>query len=114
MNSPLAYGDQVADRIISRVADEKPTPPLYAADVPRNLYFLQKCRTANLRSAAPMGTSWGVANQSPPDDAAGIPFTGIAAAEATLQASSSAPPFPGLDVGRELSRLARRAADLRE
>ncbi|CAN0223461.1 unnamed protein product [Pylaiella littoralis] len=53
----------------------------------------------------------------PPDNAAGgvgIPFTGIAAAEATLQAISSTPPFPGLDVGRELGRLARRAADLRE
>lgn len=51
---------------------------------------------------------------SPPDNAAGIPYTGIAAAEATLQAISSASPFPGLDVGRELGRLARRAADLRE
>lgn len=44
----------------------------------------------------------------------GIPFTGVAAAEATLQAISSAPPFPGMDMGRELGRLARRSADLRE
>lgn len=53
----------------------------------------------------------------PPDHAAGgvgIPFTGVAAAEAALHAISSAPPFPGLDTGRELGRLARRAADLRE
>eukprot|EP00903_Cladosiphon_okamuranus_P008996 g8606.t1 len=55
----------------------------------------------------------------PPDNGAGgvgvgIPFTGVAAAEATLQAISSAPPYPGMDVGRELGRLARRAADLRE
>lgn len=43
-----------------------------------------------------------------------IPFTGIAAAEAALQAAISlTPPFPGMDVGRELGRLARRAADLR-
>lgn len=112
MNAPLAYDDQVPDRITSRAADDKSTPPLCAADVPRNLYSMQTCQTAVLRSAASMGTGWGVADHSPPDDAAGIPFTGIQAAEATLQASSSAPPFPGLDVGRELSRLARRAADL--
>lgn len=114
LDAPLAYGDQVAGRIFSHVADDKSTPPLCAADVPRNLYSMQTCQTAVLHSAASMGTGWGIADQSPPDDAAGIPFTGIAAAEATLQASSSAPPFPGLDVGRELSRLARRAADLRE
>lgn len=42
-----------------------------------------------------------------------IPNTGIAAAEATLQAAASAPPFVGLDVGKELGRLAQRAADLR-
>lgn len=51
---------------------------------------------------------------APPDNAAGLPFTGIAAAEATLHAVSSAPPFPGLDVGKELGRLAQREADLRE
>lgn len=45
---------------------------------------------------------------------AGVPFTGIMAAEATLQAVAKAPPSLGLDLGRELGRLARRAADMRE
>ncbi|CAM9661664.1 unnamed protein product [Scytosiphon promiscuus] len=42
-----------------------------------------------------------------------LPFTGIVAAEATLHAVSCTPPFPGMGIGRELGRLARRAADIR-
>lgn len=45
---------------------------------------------------------------------AAIPNTGLAAAEATLQAAASAPAFAGLDVGKELARLAQRAADIRQ
>lgn len=42
-----------------------------------------------------------------------IPNTGLAAAEATLEAAASAPSFAGLDVGKELARLAQRATEMR-
>ncbi|CAB1113789.1 unnamed protein product [Ectocarpus sp. CCAP 1310/34] len=62
----------------------------------------------------PTEATLGLAGNPTSTGGIGLPFTGIAAAEATLQAICSAPPFPGLDMGRELGRLARRAADIRE
>ncbi|CAM9564149.1 unnamed protein product [Ectocarpus sp. 6 AP-2014] len=62
----------------------------------------------------PAEATLGLAGNPTSTGGIGLPFTGIAAAEATLQAICSAPPFPGLDMGRELGRLARRAADMRE
>lgn len=43
-----------------------------------------------------------------------IPNTGIAAAEAALKAATCSPSLLGFDVARELGRLARRAAEIRE
>lgn len=62
----------------------------------------------------PAGTVEDNTYQSPSARHAGVPFTGIMAAEATLQAVTKARPVLGLDLGRELGRLARRAADMRE
>lgn len=65
-------------------------------------------------TATPGGAREDSTYQPPSAKLAGVPFTGIMAAEATLQAVAKAPPSLGLDLGRELGRLARRAADMRE